>query len=290
MVSSMTGFARARGQFGEESWVWEAKSVNARGLDIRVRLPSGLDRVETAVREAITKRFRRGSFFASLNVERGTGDAPLRVNRELLEQLIGIAREFGDGQPNVETLLGVRGVVVPAEQTIDEQAEAARANAYVGSFGEALDALDAARREEGARLAAILDTLLDEIEAAVSEAETEAAARPDALRDRINVQLAELLDTTQAVPEERLAQELALIAVKSDVREEIDRLGAHIAQARDLLAEREPMGRRLDFLCQEFNREANTLCAKSSDVALTRIGLALKASIDQLREQVQNVE
>jgi uncharacterized protein (TIGR00255 family) len=286
----MTGFARARGELGGDSWVWEVKSVNARGLDIRVRLPAGHDEVETRVRDAIGKRFRRGAFSANLNLQRADGQTPYQVNRELLDHLIAVARELRDGEPDVETLLAVRGVVAPAEVVLDEDEEAARRGAYIASFETALDGLDTARREEGERLAAILEARLIEIEALVEEAEAEAAARPDAMRERLDAQLAEILGGTTAVPEERLAQELAIIAVKSDVREEIDRLGAHVAQGRDLLGEREPVGRRLDFLCQEFNREANTLCAKSNDVALTRIGLSLKAVIDQLREQVQNVE
>ncbi len=290
MIASMTGFARTRGEHGADSWVWEVKSVNARGLDIRVRLPSGHEDVETAIRDAIAKRFRRGSIFASLSLQRAGIDEVLQVDRALLEQLIAVTEEFSDTSPNIEALLAVRGVVAAAEQVIDEDTETARRKACAENFRTALDALATARDEEGARLSTLLETRLVEIETFVGEAESEAAARPDAVRKRMQSQLADLLDGTHAVPEERLAQELALISVKNDVREEIDRLGAHVAQARDLLAEGEPVGRRLDFLCQEFNREANTLCAKSNDVELTRIGLALKASIDQLREQVQNVE
>ncbi len=290
MIASMTGFSRTRGEHGADSWVWEVKSVNARGLDIRVRLPSGHEDVETAIRDAIAKRFRRGSIFASLSLQRAGIDEVLQVDRALLEQLIAVTEEFSDTSPNIEALLAVRGVVAAAEQVIDEDTETARRKACAENFRTALDALATARDEEGARLSTLLETRLVEIETFVGEAESEAAARPDAVRKRMQSQLADLLDGTHAVPEERLAQELALISVKNDVREEIDRLGAHVAQARDLLAEGEPVGRRLDFLCQEFNREANTLCAKSNDVELTRIGLALKASIDQLREQVQNVE
>lgn len=290
MIASMTGFARARGEQGGDSWVWEVKSVNARGLDIRVRLPAGNDEVETRVREVVSRRFKRGSFSANLNLQRAEGVSAYQVNRALLDELLAVARNLRDGEPDVETLLSVRGVVGPAETVLDEAEETVRRSAYMATFETALDGLDAARREEGARLLPLLEARLLEIETLVGEAEAEAAARPEALRARLNAQLAELLENTNAVPEERLAQELALLAVKNDVREEIDRLGAHIAQGRDLLGEDEPVGRRLDFLCQEFNREANTLCAKSNDVTLTRIGLALKASIDQLREQVQNVE
>jgi len=286
----MTGFARTRGEHGADSWVWEIKSVNARGLDVRVRLPSAHEDVESAIRDAVAKRFRRGSIFASLSLQRADGGEVLQVDRTLLDQLIAVTSELSDSSPNVEALLAVRGVVAPADQIADEEVEKARRKACIENIGVALDALATAREEEGARLLALLETRLVEIETFVAEAESGAAARPDAVRERMQSQLVDLLDVTHAVPEERLAQELALIAVKNDVREEIDRLGAHVSQARDLLTEGEPVGRRLDFLCQEFNREANTLCAKSNDVELTRIGMALKASIDQLREQVQNVE
>lgn len=290
MIASMTGFARARGQHGDDAWVWELKSVNARGLDMRVRLPSGHDEVETAVREAVSKRFRRGSFFASFNLQHTGSEASLQVNRELLEHLIAVSREMGVESPQVEVLMAVRGVVAPAEKVLDEDAEKARRSAYIVSFKDLLDDMETARREEGARLGTMLDARLVEIETLVTEAERDAAARPEVVRAKLQSQVAELLEGAQGMSEDRLAQELALIAVKGDIREEIDRLAAHVAQARDLLADREAVGRRLDFLCQEFNREANTLCAKANDVGLTRIGLSLKASIDQLREQVQNVE
>ena len=286
----MTGFARVQGEHGGDSWVWEVKSVNARGLDVRVRLPSGHDAVETAVREGIAKRFRRGAFNVALNLTRREGEEALQVDRGLLEQLITVTAEYSDAKPNIEALLALRGVLTASERVTDEAGEAARQKACIENFQSVLGALESARRDEGSRLLDLLDTRLSEIEGFVGEAESTAAARPEAVRQRMKAQLAELLDESSPVSEDRLVQELALIAVKNDVREEIDRLGAHIEQARDLLSEEEPVGRRLDFLCQEFNREANTLCAKANDVDLTRIGMALKASIDQLREQVQNVE
>ena len=286
----MTGFARVQGEHGGDSWVWEVKSVNARGLDVRVRLPSGHDAVETAVREGIAKRFRRGAFNAVLNLTLGKGEEALQVDRGLLEQLIAVTAEYSDAKPNIEALLALRGVLTASERVTDEAGEAARQKACIENFQSVLGALESARRDEGSRLLDLLDTRLSEIEGFVDEAESTAAARPEAVRRRMKAQFAELLDESSPVSEDRLVQELALIAVKNDVREEIDRLGAHIEQARDLLSEEEPVGRRLDFLCQEFNREANTLCAKANDVDLTRIGMALKASIDQLREQVQNVE
>ena len=286
----MTGFARVQGEHGGDSWVWEVKSVNARGLDVRVRLPSGHDAVETVVREGIAKRFRRGAFNVALNLTRREGEEALQVDRGLLEQLITVTAEYSDAKPNIEALLALRGVLTASKRVTDEAGEAARQKVCIENFQSVLGALESARRDEGSRLFDLLDTRLSEIEGFVGEAESTAAARPEAVRQRMKAQLAELLDESSPVSEDRLVQELALIAVKNDVREEIDRLGAHIEQARDLLSEEEPVGRRLDFLCQEFNREANTLCAKANDVDLTRIGMALKASIDQLREQVQNVE
>ncbi len=290
MTASMTGFARSRGTHGGDSWTWEAKSVNARGLDVRIRLPSGNEEVEAAVRNAIAKRFRRGSINVNLTVQRPEGDAPLQVDREHLDRLLAVVRDMGRESPDIEALMTVRGVVVAAVAKLDEADEAARRKAYTATFADALERLADARRDEGERLAALLEARLSEIETCIADAEKTAAARPEAARARLEAQVAELLDCAPAAPADRLAQELALLAVKADVREEIDRLTAHVAQARDLLAEKEAVGRRFDFLCQEFNREANTLCAKSGDVSLTRIGLALKANIDQLREQVQNVE
>lgn len=290
MIASMTGFARTQGEHGGDTWIWEVKSVNARGLDVRVRLPSAHGPVETAVREAIAKRFRRGAFNISLNLTREQGEDSLQVDRTLLEQLIALTGEYSDGKPNIEALLAIRGVLTNSEQSFDEEHEAARQKACIENFESALDALQSARSEEGARLMVLLDTHLIEIEAFVREAEMSSAARPEAVRELMKKKLTELMFESPPVEEDRLAQELALIAVKNDVREEIDRLGAHIELARDLFADEEPVGRRLDFLCQEFNREANTLCAKANDVELTRIGMALKALIDQLREQVQNVE
>jgi len=290
VIASMTGFALTQGQHGADSWVWEVKSVNARALDVRFRLPSGNDDVELAARAAIAKRFKRGSFNASLSVNRSAGTLSLQVNRKMLDQLIAVVGDAGAKQPNIESLLLVRGVVEPVEQALDEKHETARRQAYSQSLETALDELDAARRGEGSRLAVVLKARLVEIEELTDAAADAAKARMESAGDRLAAQVAALLEATPAVPADRLAQELALIAVKSDVLEEIDRLRAHVAQARELLAMDGAVGRRLDFLCQEFNREANTLCSKSGDVAMTRAGLALKSVIDQLREQVQNVE
>ncbi|MGH7098595.1 MAG: YicC/YloC family endoribonuclease [Stellaceae bacterium] len=291
-VVSMTGFARAEGEGNGIAWVWEAKSVNGRALDLRLRLPPGFDALEPRLRAELAGRFRRGSFSANLTVARTTAP-PLRVNREALAQLVALMSELrGEidaAPPRLDGLLAVRGVVEPIEDEA-EPVIAERRRALLSGWTTALDRLAAARAEEGVRLAALLDTQLAEIAALVEAAARSAAAQPAALRERLRANLATLAEQVPVIPEERIAQELALLVARSDVREEIERLRAHLAQAAELLRQDEPAGRRLDFLCQELNREANTLCAKSADIELTRIGLALKAGIEQFREQVQNIE
>ncbi|MEI6560268.1 MAG: YicC/YloC family endoribonuclease [Rhodospirillaceae bacterium] len=291
-VVSMTGFARTEGQFEGCSWTFEVKSVNGRTLDLRFRLPGGFDGLEPLARTEIGRRFKRGSLNLALTVNRTAGGGQVRINRPLLDQLIALAREVaGDDRTplRLDGLLGVRGVIEVADE--GEGATLAQLEApLTAGLRLALDRLAAARAEEGARLAEVLDRLLTEIAALVTAAAASAATQPAVLRERLLAQLATLTGAVPALPEERLAQELALLVARGDVREELDRLAAHIAAARDLLAAGDAVGRRLDFLCQEFNREANTLCSKSSDTDLTRIGLALKAAIEQLREQVQNIE
>lgn len=285
------------GQHGGWHWTWETKSVNARSLDIRFRAPPGHDRLEMPVREAISRRFRRGSFNVNLTVYRTDADAverPMRINRELLELLIEEARRYRErmsiDQPRIETLLTVRGVVEPIEAPEDEEAVEQRLAAMLASLMDALKSLAAARDEEGGRLKAMLETQIAELSALREQASSAEAMRPDKILARLQALLDELLQSQPALPEDRLAQEVALLVAKGDVREEIDRLGAHIDAAGEMIAKGGTIGRRLDFICQEMNREANTLCAKSGDVDLTRIGLSLKAAIEQFREQVQNVE
>jgi len=286
----MTGFARAEGHADGYGWVWEAKSVNGRGLDLRCRLPAGLEHLERAARAAALARFKRGNLNLSLAIDRPQDQARVEINRAVLEQFLALREELGDrieaGKPRLEELLAVRGVVELAEETPDEAATEAIAH----TLERALDDLGAARRAEGARLAVVLNELLDELQNLAAQAEALAAAQPEALRARLKEQVAALLEAEPALPAERLAQEAALLAAKADVREEVDRLKSHLAAGRALLAEGGAIGRRLEFLCQEFNREANTLGAKSADLELTRVGLALKSVIDQFREQVQNVE
>lgn len=292
----MTGFTRASGQHGGLGWTWEIRSVNGKGLDVRVRLPSGYEALEATVREVAGRALKRGSVSVSLNLERATAETAYQINSDLLERLMDTASALSDDirvapePPRIDVLLAVRGVVEPAEEAADPEAMEARHAAMAGSLREALEALVKARRAEGARLEQLLRDRLAEIDSLVGEAESAAAVRREALRERLRQQVEELLESSPALSEERLAQEAALLAVKADVREELDRLGAHAEAARALLDDGDAIGRRLDFLCQEFNREANTLCSKSGDIELTRIGLQLKAAIDQFREQAQNVE
>ncbi|HYB09466.1 MAG TPA: YicC/YloC family endoribonuclease [Alphaproteobacteria bacterium] len=290
----MTGFARAVGHDEATSWTWEVKSVNGRSLDMRFRFPVGYDRLEAQARGLAIGRLKRGSLTVSLILSRVSGAAGWRINRDLIDELLSLHEDFttriAPAPPRLDTILTVRGVVEQIEDDSDEAAAERRAEAVLASLVEALDNLIAARESEGARLATVLAAHLDEIARLTTAAESLAVLRPDAIKARIKEQVAALLGAESILPEERLAQELALIAAKADVREELDRLKAHIAAARELLVSHEAIGRRLDFLCQEFNREANTLCSKASDVALTRLGLDLKATIEQFREQVQNVE
>lgn len=294
-LQSMTGFARATGQDERHAWAWEGRSVNAKGLDIRCRVPSGLDGVEQAVKAVASKRFRRGNISFSLSIERrqqGSGD--YRINRGLLDQVRKLRQELsGDiekGLPTLEGLLAVRGMLELVEEEESPEAQAARERAIVAAGEEMIAGLAAARDTEGGQLGDVLAGQLEGLAELVDASAQCAAAQPDAIRVRLQAMVAELLDADPRLPEERLAQEAALLAGKADVREELDRLRVHIATARDLLADGSAVGRRLDFLCQELNREANTLCSKSADVTLTQIGLDMKATIEQFREQVQNVE
>ena len=290
----MTGFARQEGGDGMLAWAWEVKSVNGRSLDLRCRVPSGYEALEVAARATAQEHCARGNLQLTLTVNRGQVPVKLQVNRELLDQLLGVLRELEQEvraePPRLDSLLGVRGVLETVEDEETKEQMDARAAAMEEDLVLALEALVAMRRAEGRRLETLVADHLAEIERLTAVAGETAAVRPEALRERLKAQVEELLEASPALPEERLAQEAAVLAAKADVREELDRLSAHVAAARELLAEGKAIGRRLDFLCQELNREANTLCSKSQDVVLTRIGLDLKSAVDQLREQVQNIE
>ncbi len=293
-LASMTGYARAAGATGAVGWTWEVRSVNGRSLDLRLRLPSGQDALESLVRTEASRRLKRGNVTISLNTAKTALTSAFRVNRDVLNQVLALAAELANapGVTNARAhgLLALPGVIERAEPEEAEALVAARDVEIRAGLLAALDDLVVARLAEGARLAEVLVAHIDEIEALVEAAGTLAATQPAALRTRLEAQVNSLVAAAPALSPERLAQEVALIIAKADVREELDRLTAHVAAARDLLAQGVEVGRKLDFLAQEFNREANTLCSKSADVQLTRIGLDLKATIDRLREQVQNVE
>lgn len=293
-LQSMTGFARAAGQDERMAWTWEARSVNGRSLDVRVRVPSGFEAVEQAVRAAAAKQFHRGNISLSLTVDRSGAPPSYRLNQALLDQVFELQDELKDRisaePPSLEGLLAVRGMFETVDVDEEETEVAARETAMTECGLDALVGLAAARAEEGTRMEALVGGHIATITGLTEEAHAADATQPEAHRERLRLLVAELLESERSLPEERLAHEAALLVGKSDVREELDRLRAHIAAAHDLISEGAAVGRRFDFLCQEFNRESNTLCSKSSDVELTRIGLALKAAVEQLREQIQNVE
>ena len=291
---SMTGFAEAHGAKDTLRWRWEVKSVNGRGLELRLRMPPGFDGIESAARTLANERFRRGNLQAVLNIEPQDGARALRIDPSALAAAVRLAKELeldtGLAPARIDGILSLRGVIVQDDALPADPAQrAVREAAILESLAIAFDALKRARRNEGAKLAQVLTAQIDEIDTLTKEAVVKAAGQPAALREKLAAQLKELLGNSQ-LSEERLAQEVALLATRADIREELDRLIAHISEARTLLASGEAVGRKLDFLAQEFNREANTLCSKSADVALTRVGLALKHTIDQFREQAQNVE
>lgn len=291
----MTGYARLSGERAGLSWVWEARSVNGRGLELRTRLPSGYDRLDLPVRDAAQKYFRRGNIALSLTLADKTAPTALRVNHELLDQLVALAATLRAASPelapaSIDGLLGLRGVLESGEGLPPDSQNEEIDALLLTECARLLAQLAAMRAEEGKRLQPILTGQLDDIAFLITDAIGSAALDPAHLKTKLKSQVAALLEAGAGLSEERLAQEVALVIGKADVREELDRLSAHVTAARKLLAASEPIGRKLDFLCQEFNREANTLCSKANDIGLTRIGLSLKAAIEQFREQVQNIE
>ncbi|WP_300554107.1 YicC/YloC family endoribonuclease [Maricaulis sp.] len=290
-VMGMTGFGRSSGSASGMVWSWEVRSVNGRGLELRLRLPSGYDRLDIPARDKLKKALSRGNVQASLTLKSEAGAMPAGLNSERINGLLDAASPWlANGSiaaPRLDGLLAVDGVLEgQAERSESEQAVLDKA--CVDGLGEAIDSLLEARAVEGQAMAALLAGHVDEIERLTGEAASNDSVRLEAIRDRLAVKFEELVDG--GIDPERLATEAAVMAVKMDVREELDRLRAHIEAARELLAKGSPVGRKLDFLSQEFNREANTLCSKSSDSSLTQTGLALKNTIDQFREQIQNVE
>ena len=294
VLSGMTGFARAEGSQGAWSWAVEARSVNGRNLEARYRGPPGFDALERMVRDGAQARFQRGQIAVGLQAKRAEAAGRARVNLDELDRLVALSQTYVAGghvaPPRFDGLLAVRGVVDSADEADEPDARKALETAMAASIEAALDGLKLAREEEGAALARILGGLVERIGGLRDQAEGLADAQGPALKERYARRIADLACEAAAGLEERIVQEAALLAVKADVREELDRLSAHVAAARALIAEGGAAGRRLDFLAQEFMREANTLCSKSASSPLTACGLDLKAAIEQFREQIQNVE
>jgi uncharacterized protein (TIGR00255 family) len=293
-LSSMTGFARSHGVSGPYSWAWEIKSVNGKGLDLRLRLPPGWDAIEVPVRTRAAEALTRGSLQANLTVERGGAQPVVSINVAVLEAILAAMRQLAAkveaAPPSLDGLLALKGVIEVSDSEEREEDRRKAEAAVIGGFVQVIGALGEMRHHEGAALGRVLSIRLGEIAALADRAERAPGRRPDAIRARLAEQIATLLAQSDRFEPDRLHQEAILIATKADVREELDRLAAHIAQAQHLIGQGGAIGRRLDFLAQELNREANTLCAKANDVELTNIGLELKAAVEQFREQVQNVE
>ena len=292
----MTGFARAAGTDNVCAWTWETKSVNGKGLDVRVRLPRGYDALETQVRERVAKRFKRGNISLNLELTWINPQITLQVNKDVLGQVVRAAEVVQSTMPSVQApcvdgILALRGVLEHVEVQLDADDLKTVEKTVLQGLECMLDSLSEARNAEGQRLDKVLQTQLADIETLSQQAATLAVMQPEIIRQRLAKQVQALIqDVEETINPERLAQEAALLMIKADVREELDRLEAHIAAAHSLMAKGEPVGRQLDFLCQEFNREVNTLCSKSADTELTKIGLELKSIIEQFREQVQNIE
>jgi uncharacterized protein (TIGR00255 family) len=293
-LSSMTGFARGHGVAGSYAWSWEIKSVNAKGLDLRLRLPPGWDAVEVPARKNATEKLSRGTVYANLTVERKGVAAAVKVNEPVLAAVLATLKALGgkvDAQkPTLDGILALKGVIEVTED--DERVEDRRAAelAIIAGFDKLLADLIVMRSEEGATLGRLLSARLDEIAALAARAEAAPGRKPEAIKARLAEQVATLLSASTRFDSDRLHQEAILIASKADIREELDRLASHVAQVQKMIADGGPIGRRLDFLAQELNRESNTLTAKANDVELTNIGLELKSVVEQFREQVQNLE
>ena len=292
-LASMTGFAHCEGNKDGVAWRWELRSVNGRGLELRFRLPNGFDQLETALKETAGKLLRRGNVTANLSIKR---DEVSRIAPDpaVLDQMLALATALaaripGSAPPRAEALLALPGVLRANQAEPDGFSPALLSEVRAG-FDTAVRGLADARLAEGARLGVVMRAQLDEVTALAQTAAIEAAGQPAAQQARMLATIAALLTEQPALPAERIAQEVAILAAKSDVREELDRLGAHLGAANALLAEAENIGRRFEFLLQEFNREVNTLCSKSASIALTATGLKLKATLEQLREQVANIE
>ncbi len=294
VLSSMTGFARSHGASGPYAFEWELKSVNAKGFDLRMRLPPGWDDLESFAKKRASEVLSRGTVYANFNVKRTNASSTVRVNEDVLTSIVRIAGTLAGRidavAPSVDGLLSIKGVIEVVEPESDEVEDKAARDAAAVAFDQALGHLVDMRQREGVALGQILLQRMNEIEQLAKKAEAAPGRKPDAVKARLAEQIAVLLETSDRFDPDRLNQEALLIAAKADIREELDRIASHVAQAREMIAKGGPVGRRLDFLAQEFNREVNTCCSKSNDIELTNIGLEMKNVVEQFREQVQNLE
>jgi uncharacterized protein (TIGR00255 family) len=293
-LSSMTGFARSHGASGPYVFEWELKSVNAKGFDLRLRLPPGWDELEAVAKKRAAELLSRGTVYANLNVKRANALSGVRINEDVLASVVKVATQLAGRidavAPSIDGLLAIKGVIEVVEPESDEQEDKAAKAAAAAAFEEALTGLVDMRRREGTSLGQILKQRMGEIEVLAKKAEAAPGRKPEAIKARLAEQVAALLETSDRFDADRLNQEALLIAAKADIREELDRIASHVAQARELLEKGGPVGRRLDFLAQEFHREVNTCCSKSNDIELTNTGLEMKNVVEQFREQVQNLE
>jgi uncharacterized protein (TIGR00255 family) len=293
-LSSMTGFARSHGASGPYAFEWELKSVNAKGFDLRTRLPTGWDDIEATIRKRAAQVLSRGTVYANLTVKRSNAAPLVRVNEQVLASLLKVVRDLCGKidalAPSIDGLLSIKGVMEVVEPESDDAEELAAKTAVAETFEQALRSLVDMREREGATLGGVLMQRMDEIERLARRAEAAPGRQPGAVKARLAEQITALLDTSDRFDQDRLHQEAILIATKADIREELDRIASHISQTRELIGRGGPIGRKLDFLAQEFNREVNTCCSKSNDLELTNVGLELKNAVEQFREQVQNLE
>jgi uncharacterized protein (TIGR00255 family) len=293
-LSSMTGFARGQGVAGTYAWNWEIKSVNAKGLDLRFRLPGGWDAIEVPARARAAEKLSRGTVYANLTVTRQGVQPAVKINEPVLAAVLstlkGLSGKVDAAPPSLDGILSLKGVIEVSDADEREEEHRAAETAIIASFDHALAALTAMRRAEGDVIGRLLSARLNEIAGLAARAETAPGRKPEAIKARLAEQVANLLSASERFDSDRLHQEAILIAAKADIREELDRLAAHVAQAKKLLADGAAVGRKLDFLAQELHRESNTLTAKANDLELTNVGLELKSVVEQFREQVQNLE
>jgi uncharacterized protein (TIGR00255 family) len=293
-LSSMTGFARSHGASGPYTFEWELKSVNAKGFDLRMRMPPGWDELEAFAKKRAGEVLSRGTVYANLNVKRANTASTIRINEDVLNSIVRVAGELASKidavAPSIDGLLGIKGVIEVVEPESDEAEDKAAKAAAAAAFEQALADLVAMRQREGVTLGQILSQRMEEVERLAKRAEAAPGRKPEAIKARLAEQIATLLESSDRFDADRLNQEAILIAAKADIREELDRIASHISQTREMIGKGGPVGRRLDFLAQEFNREVNTCCSKSNDLELTNTGLEMKNVVEQFREQVQNLE